>query len=222
MSDVIQAIRQSRLVAILRGRRTGHLVEGARVLADEGVRVLEFPLTGPDVLEAVTSAAEALDDLAFVGAGTVRTVDNARRAIDAGARFLVSPGLSVAVVEYASARNIAVLPGTFTPTEIDTALQAGAELVKLFPANSHQPEFLRQLHVPLPQAGVVPTGGVDLAAARSWLAAGAVAVGVGSPLIGSCLMTGDFAALRSQARTWRAVVAPGVPAETPPEQHTPR
>ncbi|MEV6641372.1 bifunctional 4-hydroxy-2-oxoglutarate aldolase/2-dehydro-3-deoxy-phosphogluconate aldolase [Amycolatopsis sp. NPDC051371] len=202
MNAVIQAIRESRLVAILRGGEAGHLLDGSRVLVDEGVRVLEFPLTGPDVLDVVTAAAEALDGGAFVGAGTVRTLDDARRAIDAGARFLVSPALSVPVVEYASARDIAVLPGTFTPTEIDTALQAGAELVKLFPASSHQPEFLRQLHAPLPQAGVVPTGGVDLAAARSWLAAGAVAVGVGSPLTGECLVTGDFAALRTRARTW--------------------
>jgi hypothetical protein len=111
-------------VAILRGGEAGLLLDGSRVLADEGLRVLEFPLTGPDVLDVVTAAAEALDGRAFVSAGTVRTLDDARRAIDAGARFLVSPGLSVPVVEYASARDIAVLPGTFTPTEIDTALQA--------------------------------------------------------------------------------------------------
>jgi 2-dehydro-3-deoxyphosphogluconate aldolase/(4S)-4-hydroxy-2-oxoglutarate aldolase len=88
-----------------------------------------------------------------------------------------------------------------------TAIEAGAELVKLFPAASHRPEFLRQLRVPLADVGVVPTGGIEFDAAPRWLAAGAVALGVGSPLTGDSLETGDFAALRKRARAWKDAVA---------------
>ncbi|MFI6662687.1 bifunctional 4-hydroxy-2-oxoglutarate aldolase/2-dehydro-3-deoxy-phosphogluconate aldolase [Streptomyces sp. NPDC050523] len=202
-----QAIRDTRLVAILRGSNTGHLVAAAQVLVEEGVRVLEFPLTGPGALDALRRAVEVLDGRAVAGAGTVRTVDDARRALDAGARFLVSPSLSVPVIQYAQAHDVAVLPGAFTPTEIATALEAGAELVKLFPAASHRPEFLRQLRVPVPEAGVVPTGGVGLDDAAAWRAAGAVALGIGSPLTGDTLETGDLARLRVRARAWKAAVS---------------
>jgi 2-dehydro-3-deoxyphosphogluconate aldolase / (4S)-4-hydroxy-2-oxoglutarate aldolase len=202
-----QVIIEGRLVAILRGSRPDRLMAGALVLVEEGVQALEFPLTNPSALETIAEAAGALDGQAIVGAGTVRNVEDARRAIDAGARFLVSPSLSVPVIEHALAHDAAVLPGTFTPTEIATATEAGAELVKLFPAASHRPEFLRQIRVPLPDAAVVPTGGIELEAAPAWLAAGAAAVGIGSPLTGDSLETGDFAALRKRARAWKATVS---------------
>jgi 2-dehydro-3-deoxyphosphogluconate aldolase/(4S)-4-hydroxy-2-oxoglutarate aldolase len=188
----------------LRGSRADRLVAGALVLVEEGVQALEFPLTSPGALEAISEAAGALDGHAMVGAGTVRNVDEARRAIDAGARFLVTPSLSVPVIEHALAHDTAALPGSFTPTEMTVATDAGAELVKLFPAASHRPEFVRQLRVPLPHIGVVPTGGIALETASEWLAAGAVALGVGTPLTGESLETGDFAGLRTRARAWRA------------------
>jgi len=180
-------------------------VAGALVLAEEGVEALEFPLTSPGALAALSEAAGALDGQAVVGAGTVRNVDDARRAIDAGACFVVSPNVSVPVIEHALAHDTTALPGAFTPTEITVATEAGAELVKLFPAASHRPEFLRQLRAPLPHVGVVPTGGIALEAASEWLAAGAVALGVGTPLTGESLETGDFAELRTRARAWRAI-----------------
>jgi 2-dehydro-3-deoxyphosphogluconate aldolase/(4S)-4-hydroxy-2-oxoglutarate aldolase len=206
-ATVHQAIRDTRLVAILRGSGTDHLMAAAQLLVEEGVRVLEFPLTSPAALDALRHAVDVLDERAVTGAGTVRTVDDARRALEAGAHFLVSPSLSVPVIEYAQAHGVAVLPGAFTPTEIATALEAGAELVKLFPAAAHQPEFLRQLRVPLPEAAVVPTGGVGLDDAAAWLAAGAVALGIGSPLTGDTLETGDLARLRVRARAWKAAVS---------------
>ena len=202
-----RAIRESRLVAILRASRADRLTEAARVLVDEGLATVELPLTGPDVLEAITKTMEALGHQAMVGAGTVRTTEDARRAIDAGATFLVSPSVSVPVIEYATKHDVAVLPGAFTPTEIDTALQAGAKLVKLFPASLLGPGFVRQVRVPLPSAGIVPTGGVELAEAPHWLAAGAVAVGVGSPLTGDTLETGDFTRLRARVRAWKAAIS---------------
>lgn len=201
------AIRASRLVAILRSNDTTHLTAAAEVLADEGIRTIEFPLTRPETLAAITATTTRLGADVHVGAGTVRTIDDARRAIDAGATFLVAPGLSLPVVEYARQRDVTILPGVFTPTEADQAAQAGAELVKLFPANSHRPEFLRQLRAPLPDVGVMATGGVTLDDVRGWLDAGAVALGIGSPLVGAALRTGGLEALRSSTREWCAAVA---------------
>jgi|1186.fasta_scaffold69347_2 2-dehydro-3-deoxyphosphogluconate aldolase/(4S)-4-hydroxy-2-oxoglutarate aldolase len=206
-AEVDQAIRKTRLVAILRASAPDRLPSAAQVLVEEGVRTLEFPLTGPGVLEAVAEAARTLAGHAFVGAGTVRTVEDARRAVDAGATFLVSPSLSVPVIEFAREHDVEVLPGTFTPTEIDTALHAGANIVKLFPATGHDPEFIRQLRVPIPEAAVVPTGGVSLTDAPAWLAAGAAALGVGSPLTGTSIDTGDWRRLRSRARDWLEAVS---------------
>lgn len=203
----VRAIRTCRLVAILRASRPDRLTEAARVLVEEDLPALELPLTGPEVLDAITRTVEAVGHRAMVGAGTVRTTEDARRAIDAGATFLVSPGVSVPVIQYAAAHAVAILPGTFTPTEIDTALQAGAPLVKLFPAAALDPGFVRQVRVPLPSAGIVPTGGVELSDAPQWLSAGAAAVGVGSPLTGDTLETGDLTELRERARAWKAAVS---------------
>ncbi|MBO0611107.1 bifunctional 4-hydroxy-2-oxoglutarate aldolase/2-dehydro-3-deoxy-phosphogluconate aldolase [Myceligenerans salitolerans] len=201
------AIRESRLVAILRSDDTTRLTAAAEVLADEGIRTIEFPLTRPETLHVISTTAARLGTDIHVGAGTVRTIDDARRAIDAGATFLVAPGLSLPVVEYAQQRGVTMLPGVFTPSEADHAAQARAELVKLFPASSHNPEFLRQIRAPLPDVGVMATGGVTLEDAQAWLDAGAAALGIGSPLLGDSLTTGDFDGVRDAARTWRALAA---------------
>ncbi|RPF23421.1 bifunctional 4-hydroxy-2-oxoglutarate aldolase/2-dehydro-3-deoxy-phosphogluconate aldolase [Myceligenerans xiligouense] len=205
--STVEAIRHTRLVAILRGPNMDHLVAGAETLVDEGIRVIEFPIAGPEILSVVSIVAARIGSAAHVGAGTVRTVDDARRALEAGADFLVAPSLSVPVIEYAHQRNIDVVPGVFTPTEIDTATQAGAQVVKLFPASSHTPKFLRQIRGPLPDAGIMPTGTITRANAGEWLDAGAVALGIGSDLAHESLRSGDFAPLRIAARDWLSVVA---------------
>jgi 2-dehydro-3-deoxyphosphogluconate aldolase / (4S)-4-hydroxy-2-oxoglutarate aldolase len=203
---VYDAVRRSRLVAILRASDAGALVAGAEVLVDEGVTTLELPLTSPGALDALARAVEALSDRAIVGAGTVRTVDDARRAIDAGARFLVAPALSVPVVEHALAHGVAALPGVMTPTDYETARAAGAELVKLFPAQTLGPSYLAQLRVPFPELEAVPTAGIGLEDCSDWFAAGAVAIGVGSPLTGRFLEEGDLDGLRLRARAWKAAL----------------
>jgi 2-dehydro-3-deoxyphosphogluconate aldolase/(4S)-4-hydroxy-2-oxoglutarate aldolase len=201
------AVRRSRLVAILRATDPGLLVAGAEVLVDEGVTTLELPLTGPRVLNAVARVVDALSGRAVVGAGTVRSVDDARRAMDAGARFLVAPSLDVAVVEHALAENVAAFPGVMTPTEYVTARAAGADVVKLFPAQTLGPAYLANLRVPFPDLEAVPTGGIGLEDAADWFAAGAVALGVGSPLTGRFLEEGDLDGLRVRARAWKAAVS---------------
>lgn len=211
------AIRESRLIAILRTPVTAHIVAVAEVLAREGVRALEIPLTSAESLTAVTDTTKELGGHVHVGAGTVRTMDDARRAIDAGATFLVAPGLSLPVLDYAQHRGVLMIPGAFTPTEVDAAAQGGAELVKLFPANSHSPEYLRQLSAPLPEADLIPMGGVTLEDARAWLDAGAVALGIGSPIVGGSLTTGDLDPVRESARRWVATVRRSRGARTSPQ-----
>jgi 2-dehydro-3-deoxyphosphogluconate aldolase/(4S)-4-hydroxy-2-oxoglutarate aldolase len=201
------AIRRSRLVAILRASGPDRLVSGAQVLVEEGITTLEVPLTSPGALDAIARIAAAVPDPALVGAGTVRTVDDARRAFAAGARFLVAPAFSAEVVAYALAEDIAILPGVMTPTEVESARAAGAAMVKLFPAGTLGAAYLAHLRVPFPDLEVVPTGGVAIEDAAGWLAAGAVALGVGSPLTDRFLEDGDLAGLRMRARTWKGAVS---------------
>ena len=206
-SATYAAIRRGRLVAILRASDPAMLVAGAEALVEEGVTTLELPLTSPGALDAITRAVDTLTDRAHIGAGTVRSVDDARRAIDAGARFLVAPALDVAVVEHARAHDVATLPGVMTPTEYDAARSAGAEMVKLFPAQTLGPAYLAHLRVPFPDLEAVPTAGIGLEDVDEWLSAGAVAVGVGSPLTGTFLESGDLDGLRKRARAWKAAVS---------------
>lgn len=201
------AIRDARLLAILRGADVSRLADVAEVLVSEGIRALEFPIAGPEVLHVVTRVAARLGNAAYVGAGTVRNVADAQRAIDAGANFLVAPTTSIPVLEYAQKRGIGFVPGVFTPSEIDAATQAGAEVVKLFPASSHSPQFIRQLLPPLPDAGIMPTGTITREDARTWLDAGAVALGVGSDLVRDGVQTGDYRTVQTSAREWLAIVS---------------
>ncbi|MGN6333173.1 MAG: bifunctional 4-hydroxy-2-oxoglutarate aldolase/2-dehydro-3-deoxy-phosphogluconate aldolase [Motilibacteraceae bacterium] len=203
---MIAAIESTRIVAILRATEPTRLVPAAAVLVEQGIEVLEFPLTTPGALDAVASARAALPS-ALVGAGTVLCAADAERAFQAGAQFVVSPTVAPDVIELAVHHGAAALPGAFTPTEALDCVRRGASHVKLFPAAATSPEFVRQVLAPLPDVRFVPTGGVGLEAAARWLAAGAVGVGVGSPLLGDALETGRFAELAERARRWRAALA---------------
>jgi 2-dehydro-3-deoxyphosphogluconate aldolase / (4S)-4-hydroxy-2-oxoglutarate aldolase len=143
--------------------------------------VVEVPLGVPGALDAVRSLAARFPS-ALVGAGAVMTAADAASALDGGARFLLSPVLRPEVVEAAHAAGAAAVPGAFTPTEIDACMRAGADVVKLFPADRLTPADLRILLAALPDARLLPTGGISAANAADWLAAGAVAVGVGGAL----------------------------------------
>lgn len=201
-----EALRALPAVAILRAGTGEHLVAAAEVLAAEGIRALEFPLTTPGALDAVTEAAKRLSDGVVVGAGTVLDDGDARRAVEAGARLLVSPALCPEALRYGRERGIPVLPGTFTPSEVLQALGLGARLVKLFPADAVGPSYLASIRAPLPDLRVVPTGGVRLDDVRPWLAAGAAGLGLGAPMHRDTLDTGDMTALRVSARRWIAAV----------------
>jgi 2-dehydro-3-deoxyphosphogluconate aldolase/(4S)-4-hydroxy-2-oxoglutarate aldolase len=163
------------------------------VLVDAGLDVIELPLTMPGALRAIETLA-ARRPGALVGAGTVLDEASARAAILAGARFLVSPGLDRGVVATAHRYGAAALPGVQTPTEMADALAMGADLLKVFPAGQLGPGFVKAVAAPLPQAPLVPTGGVSAGNAGEWLDAGAVALGVGGALTASTDVAADRAA----------------------------
>ena len=176
--EVVARIAARRVVAVLRCEEPAAV--GAALIA-AGVDVVEVPLNVPGALAAIGELRARCPD-ALVGAGTVMHDADAVAALDAGARFLLSPVLVPEVVAAAHARDAAAIPGAFTPTEIDACVRAGADLVKLFPADRLTPADLRTLLAALPGARLLPTGGIDAANAAAWLAAGAVALGVGGAL----------------------------------------
>ena len=178
MSAVAERIVARRVVGIL--RCADPVAVGATVI-DGGVDVVEVPLGVPGALAAISSLVAAFPS-ALVGAGTVMSAADADAALVAGARFLLSPVLRPAVVEAAHAAGAAAVPGAFTPTEVDACMRAGADLVKLFPADRLTPADLRVLLAALPGAPLLPTGGITAANAARWIDAGAVAVGVGGAL----------------------------------------
>jgi 2-dehydro-3-deoxyphosphogluconate aldolase/(4S)-4-hydroxy-2-oxoglutarate aldolase len=186
-----QVLRATRLVGIVRGDGVGNTRDAVAVLFDSGVRLVEVSLTGPGALEAISSVK--VPDGCWLGAGTVRTASDA-----AGATFAVSPALSPSVAACVDA-GLPILAGSFTPTEIETALSLGAEAVKLFPASAGGPAYLSALRQPFPHVPFVPVGGVGVAEAEAYLAAGAIAVGVGSPLVGDAASGGDLTALAERA-----------------------
>jgi 2-dehydro-3-deoxyphosphogluconate aldolase / (4S)-4-hydroxy-2-oxoglutarate aldolase len=182
------------------GRRvpaaTGPAVAAA--LADGGVRAFELTLNEPeaDALRAIEAVAAVAPGLGLaVGAGTVLSLDAARRAIDAGATFIVMPHLDVEIVEWAATFDIPAFPGCATPTEILAAWRAGAAAVKAFPASTLGPGFVRELRGPFPNIPLLPTGGVTLDTAPAFIAAGAIGVGMGGWLLGD----GDPAGVKQRA-----------------------
>ena len=200
-----EQLAATRVVAILRAGHAGRAEAVADVLVEHGIRCLELTLTTAGALDVVERLAGRLPADVEVGVGTVLGAADVDRAADAGATFVVSPSVHPDVVAAALRRRIASYPGAMTPTEIQTAWTLGASAVKLFPAGTLGPEHLKAVRAPLPHVPLVPTGGVEVHAVGAWLAAGACAVGMGSPLIGDALADdGDLAALADRAR---AVVA---------------
>lgn len=204
--DLRAALADRRLVAIVRGGDPDAAVRTVLALAQEGIDLIEVSLSGADALGVIARSTAELGPDRPIGAGTVLTADDAHAARDAGAAFAVTPGLG-AGADTARELGLPVLAGVMTPTEIITARAQGADALKLFPAaQAGGPAYLKALLAPFPDAAFVPVGGVDLEAARAYLAAGATAVGVGSPLVADAADGGSLSALRERARAFRAAV----------------
>jgi 2-dehydro-3-deoxyphosphogluconate aldolase / (4S)-4-hydroxy-2-oxoglutarate aldolase len=207
--NLLDALVSRRLLAIVRGTDPGAATRSVLALAEEGVSLIEVSLTTPDALGVISRARAELGAEATIGAGTVVTEQDAVQAGDAGANFIVTPAV-VPGLRAAAERGLPLLCGALTPTEIVTALQQGAAAVKLFPASLGGARYLRAVRDPFPAAAFVPVGGVDADAAREYLAAGAVAVGVGSPLLGDAASGGSLSDLRARARRFLDVAGPAV------------
>ncbi len=171
------------IVAVVRSPDSRQLVEVVRALADGGVTVVEITMTVPDALGVVREVRRELGDRVLLGAGTILDPETARAALLAGAEYLVAPTLNLDVIRLCQRYNKLVMPGAFTPTEILTAWEAGADIVKVFPAEVVGPAFFKALRGPLPQIRLMPTGGVDLTTAADYLRAGACCLGLGGQLV---------------------------------------
>lgn len=209
MGDFDDALARDRVIAVVRAPSYGDGGAIAAGLAAGGIGIVEITLTGSNALEAITRAAEVED--ALVGAGSIRTVEQAHRAIDAGARFVVSPA-RVAALARAELGVPVVLAG-YTPTEIVEAFELTGGPVKIFPAATGGLAHLRAVAAPLPDIPLMPSGGVDAANAADFLRAGAVAVNVGSSLCHvPAVVDGDAAELERRASELRRAIDDGVAA----------
>jgi 2-dehydro-3-deoxyphosphogluconate aldolase/(4S)-4-hydroxy-2-oxoglutarate aldolase len=184
----LDQILAKKIVAVVRLEDYNRAVDVARALAEGGVNVLEFTLTGRGALDAITATRKALGDAVCVGVGTVLHPEDANAAIDAGAEFAVTPAIRRQVIRVCVKRNIPILCGGLTPTELLEAHEAGSQLVKVFPAQLGGPKFIKDVLAPMPFLKLVPTGGVSSENARDYLAAGAVAVGIGGNLVSNKLV----------------------------------
>ncbi|WP_149193316.1 bifunctional 4-hydroxy-2-oxoglutarate aldolase/2-dehydro-3-deoxy-phosphogluconate aldolase [Luteimonas suaedae] len=196
-------IEAGRIVAILRGHAGDADQVLSATLADAGITALELTVDSPDAFSRIGRLAQAWAGRMAIGAGTVRTVEQARRAADAGAAFIVSPNRDTAVIAAAVSLGLVAIPGCQTPSEIVEAVDAGAQAVKLFPAQALGPAFVRAVRAPLGDVRLVPTGGVTPELARAYRGAGAWALGAGSELLGGDLAQGiDTGALAARARAF--------------------
>jgi len=200
-TETAQAIETLGVVAIIRMKDADRVRAVVDALAAGGVRALEVTMTVPRAIELIGAIAPTLPSGFLLGAGTVVDPDTADRVIDAGARFVVSPVFRPTVIEACHRRDVAVMPGCFSPTEILAAWDAGADLVKVFPATALGPGFIKDVRAPLPQVKFVPTGGVTIDNAGDWIRAGAAAVGVGAALVdGVAVAAGRYNVLEANAR----------------------
>ncbi len=181
--QVVQQIAQAGIVAVLRADNGKVLADVTEALVAGGVTALEVTFTVPKAHQVLEYVADRFGDQIQLGAGTVLDAETARIAILAGAQFLVSPAVDLPTIELAHRYDKAMLPGALTPTEVVTAWQAGADVVKIFPSDLTGPGYLKALKGPLPQVRMMPTGGVNLDTAEDFLKAGAFALGVGGSLV---------------------------------------
>jgi 2-dehydro-3-deoxyphosphogluconate aldolase/(4S)-4-hydroxy-2-oxoglutarate aldolase len=205
--DQLQRILDCGIVAVVRSPDSQQLVEVARALADGGVNIVEITMTVPDALDVVRRVRAALGDRLLLGAGTILDTETARAAFLAGAEYVVAPTLNLDVIRLCQRYGKVVMPGALTPTEILAAWEAGADIVKVFPADVVGPAFFKAMRGPLPQIRLLPTGGVDLNTAAEFLKAGACCLGVGGQLVEPrAVAEGNFDRIRELARKYIEIV----------------
>jgi 2-dehydro-3-deoxyphosphogluconate aldolase/(4S)-4-hydroxy-2-oxoglutarate aldolase len=184
MHPLLEDLERHRVLTIFRGQSPAQCADLAEGLYEAGLRLFEVTLNSADPLQGIAAVRDRLGDDAGVGAGTVLTPEQVAQAADAGAGFVVSPDVDTTVIEHAKARGLGAVPGALSPTEVRTALRAGADAVKVFPIASVGAGHIRQLRGPLPDVPYVATGGVDAELAGACIDAGCLGVGAGVHLFG--------------------------------------
>ena len=195
------------IVAVIRAESPDLLVDVAEALLAGGVEVMEVTFTVPRVMQVLEQVAGKLGDRVLLGAGTVLDAETARAAILSGAEFIVAPTVNLEVIETCRRYGKLAMPGALTPTEIVTAWQAGADIVKIFPSELTGPKYLKAIKAPLPQVRLMPTGGVNLDTAVEFLKSGACALGIGGSLVEpKAVASGDLKRIESLARQYAALI----------------
>jgi 2-dehydro-3-deoxyphosphogluconate aldolase/(4S)-4-hydroxy-2-oxoglutarate aldolase len=203
---LLQRIAEEGVVAVLRGESPEEVVKIAEQAIAGGIKVIEVTMTVPFALRAIeelakkySSDASERDKFAIIGVGTVLDPETARAAILSGAEFVVGPSLNPATVALCNRYRIPVMPGVMTVKEIQEALELGVDIVKLFPGNLYSPSMIKAIKGPVPQANIMPTGGVSLDNLGEWIKAGAIAVGIGSDLTSEAVKQGDYSLVAKRA-----------------------
>jgi len=209
-NEKLSLICKTGVIAIMRAQDPDQLIAAANAIRKGGVRVMEVTMTTPGALDVIADAVKRFGHEILFGAGTVLDPETARSVLLAGADFVVSPTLNLEVIALCNRYGIPVIPGCFTPTEMLTAWEAGADLIKLFPAEVGGPAWIKALLAPLPQLKIVPVGGVDINTAAAFIRNGAVALGVGGALINQKLLdAGDRTELTRRAAAFVEEVKKG-------------
>ena len=200
-SEIISLLTQPGIIAVVRAQRLTQVVPMVEALVAGGVVATEITMTTPKALAAIREAREKIGSRSLIGVGTVLDAKTCRAAIEAGAEFVVSPICRVELVAIARAAGRPIMLGAYTPTEAQTAHEAGADFVKIFPADRLGPGYIKAIRTPLPHLQIVPTGGVDVHNVADFFKAGCAAVGVGSNLVsGQILQEGDWPELTRRAQ----------------------
>ncbi len=209
MINVMDRIREVGLVPVVRAASADEALAAVEAIRAGGISILEITLTVPGAVDIIRELTQRLGDDALIGAGTVLDAETAQECIDAGAKFIVSPALDIPTIELCRRLVVPIIAGALTPTEIVTAWKAGANAVKVFPANSvGGASYLKSIKAPLPQIELLPTGGVNLNTAADFIKAGAFALGIGADLVDlAALRRGDAVSITWKARQYVAAVA---------------
>ena len=198
---IFQGILERRMVAIVRAGTADAALQMAEACIAGGITALEVAFTTPGTLDVIKTLRQRHGADVMLGAGTVLDPETARQAILAGAQFIISPSVNVDTIRMCQRYQVLAMPGVMTPTEIVTALEAGADIIKIFPAEVFGPAYIKALRAPLPQAPLMPTGGVSVDNLAAWFDNGALAVGIGSSLTGPAA-NGDYQAVTERARAF--------------------
>jgi 2-dehydro-3-deoxyphosphogluconate aldolase/(4S)-4-hydroxy-2-oxoglutarate aldolase len=207
-AEITKKIVDIGVVPVVRAASAAQAIAAAEAVCAGGISVVEVTMTVPGAVEVIAQLVKTMGSAVLVGAGTVLDAGSARRCLDAGAQFLVSPGFDLETVKFANSQGVPIMAGALTPTEVITAWNAGSDLVKIFPCgNVGGAKYIKALKGPLPQIPMIPTGGVNLTTAAEFIQAGSAAVGVGGELIlAAALKSGNTREITELAKQYVSIV----------------